>query len=304
MQLKRLLLGVWIMFLPLSAVEPIPFVNPHPLSISHMNPVMDGVEERIDVMISQTSFYEEGENRFDGVVFSREIDYEATELVIFGKKRFGKYFVSVNGGVTYNSAGIMDNLIVFVHDRSGSTGGIWKERREAPRNRYHFSVKDENGVEQINFDTRWRYRFDFFVGREMAGAWYLRLGTKAPVERELWDFSPIESEYSLTLQKYLEAGELSLIADVSAIRLSEDRFGLPLKEYRATGNLNLTYGKKYYIQFNYAESPYKKTEDQYIDSSGLVYTFGYRAKTWYIGFMEDISEYSAPDVAVMVGWEF
>lgn len=301
---KPFLLWILLAVAPLLAVEPIPFVNPHPLSISHMNPVMDGNEERIDMMVSHTSFYEKGENSFDGTTFTREVDYEASEMVVFAKQRFGEYSLSVNGSITYNSDGVMDNLIVFVHDVTGSTGGRWKKRKEAPRNRYVFSVRDQNGSEQIDFDTRWRYKFDVFIGRELPEGFYLRAGAKAPVERELFAFSPVKNEYSLTLQKYTEAGDFALIADLSGIRLAEDRFGLPLKEYRVTANMNLTYATKYYIQFNYAESPYKNTEDKYLDSSGLVYAFGYRSKAWYIGFMEDISEFGAPDISVMVGWEF
>ena len=64
MVLFRVFLFLLLSFSALSGQEPVPFVNPHPISASHFNPVMDGGIDRLEIAYKHSSYYEEDRIRY------------------------------------------------------------------------------------------------------------------------------------------------------------------------------------------------------------------------------------------------
>ncbi|MDQ1339614.1 MAG: hypothetical protein QG567_767 [Campylobacterota bacterium] len=284
--------------------EPVPFVNPHPLSDAHMNPIMDGKNERIDISYMHSSFYEDTMVQRDGQNYNRVIDFESSELSILLKKRYKGYSITLNGSVVYNYAGYLDDAIIYVHDRTGSTGGRWRKKKEAPRNKYRFFVKDENGNEVVSAEKVWQNKAEVFIAKEIGYDFLLRAGTRVPMKKGSSFISATDYEYSLTLQKGLEFYDIELLADISAVWLSQDKTGLPLKDKRTTSNFYLSYDDSFFIQTNVSESVFLKTGDRVLDQYGAIYIVGYKKNNWFIGFVEDYTLYNNPDVSVMGGITF
>lgn len=286
-----------------AAQEPVPFVNPHPLSASHFNPVMEGMEDRLELAYKHSSYYEEDRITFNGERYTRLMDFEASELSFFYKKSYNGYFFSMDAGVTHNHEGFLDNTIVYVHDHTGSTGGRWKRRKEAPRNEYHFSLVDKNGNQVFNEEKRWVYKADFYLGAKLPWGLILRGGVKPPIEANDSFFTTGDYEYAVTIQKSGRIGSMIAMADISQIWQAQDKTTLKVKHHRESINLFIGY-VGYYIQFNYVDSVYEDTEDEILDAFGGVYTFGYRDQQWFWGITEDFSLYNSPDISLMVGYTF
>ncbi len=301
--LGRAVCFVCLVPLLLLGQEPVPFVNPHPLSASHFNPIMEGVSDRLELAYKHASYYEEDTITYYGENYTRLMDFESSELSLFYKKSFNGYSFSMNAGVTNNHEGFLDNTIVYVHDRTGSTGGRWKRRKLAPRNEYEFSLIDENGNEVFNEDHRWVYKANFYLGADLPAGFYLRGGIKPPIEANDSLFSADDYEYAVTLQKSGSLGPAIVMVDYSIIWQAQDDTDLEVKKNRNSANLYIAcHGV--YIQFNYVESVYDDTEDEILDAFGGVYTFGYRTETWFWGITEDFSLYNSPDISLMIGWNF
>ena len=75
----------------LLAQEPVPFVNPHPLSASHFNPLMEGMHDRTELAYKHASYYETGYINYNGTTYIRELDFESSELSLFYKKSCGRH---------------------------------------------------------------------------------------------------------------------------------------------------------------------------------------------------------------------
>jgi len=266
-----------------------------------MNPVMDGKDERLDIAYTHSSFYEDSGVSLNGSEYNRIIDFESSELAFLSKWKAGIYSITINGSVTHNYDGVLDNVIIYVHDRTGSTRGRWKKKKEAPRNEYDFSVTDENGKEVLSIDKRWQYKMELFISRELPYDFLVRAGTRAPIKRGSSIFSAVDYEYALTLQKYWKFYNFEFLMDISSIWLAQDRTNLPLKDKRLTSNLYLSYKESFFFQRNLSESVFIKTKDRVLDEHGAIYILGYKKNNWFVGFVEDLSLYNNPDVSVMAG---
>lgn len=287
----------------LRSQEPVPFVNPHPLSASHFNPLMEGMHDRTELAYKQASYYEAGYITYNGTTYIRELDFESSELSLFYKKSYNGFSLSLDTGATRYFNGFLDNAIVYIHDHTGSTGGEWKKRKEAPRNRYRFSMTDVYGNEVFSEKREWVYKFNIYLGIKLPYGFYLRGGVKPPIKKGDSLFTSQDYEYAATLQKAGSVGDLTVVADASYIWPAGDNTGLKVKENRIAANLLLAYAG-YYIQFNYIESVYDVPDEKILDSFGGVYTFGYRGAQWFWGVTEDYSNYNSPDISLMIGYRF
>ena len=286
-----------------NATEPVPFVNPHPFSASHFNPVMDGVKDRLELAYKHTSYYEEDTISYDGHKYTRLIDFESSEFSLFFKKSYERLSFTMDVGATNNHEGFMDNTIIYIHDRTGSTGGRWKRRKLAPRNEYHFSLIDENGNEVFKENKRWVYKANFYMGVKLPWGMSVRGGVKPPIEANDTLFATGDYEYAATLQKSERIGPVTLVIDYSKIWQAKDHTELEVRGDRRSANLFISY-KEVYIQFNYIDPAYEETANENFDSFGGVYTFGYRGERWFFGITEDFSLYNSPDIALMIGYTF
>lgn len=283
-------------------IQPIPFINPHPLSSAHFNPAMEGTKDRLEMTYLHASIFEDETNTYGGESFHRLIDYESSQLGIFYRTSRDDFSFMFNGELVYNHNGFLDNLIVWVHDRTGSTGGRWRERKEAPRNTYRFSVTDGSGNELIDDANRLIVRGALFAGYRLPWDASIRLGIKPPWEKEVNDFYPQSPEFSLSLQKAFHYGKLDMLMDASAIYLDPENSRI--RSIRATANLLISYDG-YYIQYNYVEPIFdEQAADSVLNTYGGVYVFGYRGEQFFWGIMEDFTLYNNPDVALLFGWEF
>lgn len=287
----------------LIANEPVPFVNPHPISASHFNPIMEGTKDRMELAYKHSSYHEQGYVDYDGETYIRNMDFESSELSLFYKKSYCCLSFSLDAGATHNHEGFLDNAIVYIHDRTGSTGGEWKKRKEAPRNEYHFSLYDVSGNEVFNEDRRWVYKFNAYLGVKLPWGLYLRGGVKPPIQKHERLLATTDYEYAATIQKSGGIGDLDMILDFSNIWTAQDSLDLEVKKNRMAANLFVAC-RGYYIQLNYVESVYSDTERGILDAFGGVYTFGYRGKNWFWGISEDFSAHNSPDISLMVGLSF
>jgi len=85
------LLTLFALFSSLLPAQPLPFSNPHPLSIAHFNPTMEGDGEQQGVYFRETSFFENRGYLADGNIYHFTIDMEVSELLYRTRQSFGRW---------------------------------------------------------------------------------------------------------------------------------------------------------------------------------------------------------------------
>jgi len=298
---KRLFIIVVVVISLAYSDEPTLFVNPHPFASLHFNPIMEGKGQRKELSIAHSSFFEDDYVRYNNHKYHRIIDFETDELSAFIKKDFYGFSFSAFAKAVYNYGGFLDNTIIWVHDHTGSTSGIFREKKEAPRNKYRFYILDENGKDVADVKQEVRTRVNMFISKKIKNHFLIRYGFQTPLEYGSKVFVVDGFEHALTFQKEWQIDSIDIFIDLSFIKLQNDKTGIKIKEYRKTGNFYISYKNRYYIQFNASESPYAKTDDSILNEGGLTYEFGFKKSGYYFGIIENQTWHNNPDVGLMFG---
>lgn len=288
----------FLLALSLRAGQPLPAaINHHPFSINHFNPAMEGTGERLRLSLTEVTYYEKNRFLVEGHEYETHLDFEITALHLFYRKRVGTYYVSVHSALAASHSGFMDAGVVGLHDMLGMDGGSYREKKEAPRNKFNYTVARDGEVWLSN-DPQVLLGLEAFVSRELAPGWIGRAGVRPPLQEGKMLARQKDPEYALTVQRTLPWGA----ADLSLIRLAEDDSDLERRTYRLTGNLYAEIGRLFF-QVNYASSAYA-SDVKSLDAYGATFTVGVRWGRWYLAMLEDFSRYNSPDGALVIGGEF
>ena len=295
------LLTLFALFSSLLPAQPLPFSNPHPLSIAHFNPTMEGDGEQQGVYFRETSFFENRGYLADGNIYHFTIDMEVSELLYRTRQSFGRWSVSANFTLAAAHKGFFDQTINSVHDHLGYKGGVFDEKKAAPDNEFNFFITDANGTVIYKEDPRIFVNADIFISTSPWKGGVVRLGIR-PTFKQDFAFYQDYSEFSLTYQHRFQWKELDFFADYSLITVSPDDTGFKQKTLRTSYNFYLAWNR-WFVQTNRAESVYKSGNEK-IDSHGAIFSLGWHGESWSFAMTEDFSPFNRPDVSIVIGYRF
>jgi len=302
--MKKLLLLI-VLLPPFLKADVIPIVNSHPIIAAHFNPIMEGVSARKTVIISETSFFEEGNFGDDENYYEYELDLEVTAISFFHKLKRDNYNLSYCFTFGVLHAGFFDDTINDFHDLVGLDGPSYQAKKVAPMNQFRFHVEDINRSESFSIKENSPFLdLETFLSRDINENILIRTGVRyVPINAGLSSI-PTEPEFMIGAQYHQHKPEWLFVADASLITTKPgEQSDFKVRRLRSTLNLFFEYQKAHLV-INYADSPYYSNSG--LDGThGCILALGYRMGNIRFGIVEDITSGSiAQDVSIYLAYQF
>ncbi len=299
--MKKIIITSFVSLINLIA-DAIPLSNPHPFILNHFMPVLEGKNDRVEIFMRETSYFDTNRVIINNIPHELNMDFEATEITIFSKHSFKYLSLSARIKYTYLHDGFFDIPINKFHSETGFGGGDYNTRKNAPINKFNYSLINLETNKELLKNSEHISFLELYLSTKDYNGYIGRFGIRFPSQLTSNLYFQKKSEYSFTIQKSGKIWNIDYLVDLSAVKLKKDDIGIEVNNYRYISNLELDY-KNFFTTFNFTTPIYKNAGDE-LNSNSAVVSFGYKYKNFTFGFTEDLTRYLTPDISLFIGYSY